>query len=150
MPKKKVKGKTARVLKKKSGKGEARGKKKHIARIEKRLKNLDRELTSIEKDIRLSLDSSIVDEDIGTRKLVSMDVSVSNRDKAKNLKRFYKKFVFRCMKCKENFKKEIQLKPVKKKLKCSACGKVHSIGVSPSSRYHSISIPKSLEYVSHE
>ncbi|MFH0860117.1 MAG: hypothetical protein V1921_02855 [Candidatus Altiarchaeota archaeon] len=136
--------------KKKSSSAEAGSRRKRLKDLEQRLKKLDMELSSIEEDLSKPLHSEVLGEELHRRELISMNVKEDELKRKQMLKGFYKKFVFRCLKCREDFKGEITVEPVIKSLRCPSCGKVHGIGLTPSSRYHNLSIPKSLELVKHE
>jgi rRNA maturation endonuclease Nob1 len=123
---------------------------KNLKKLEKRLKNVDKELAVIEKELLASGSqrSRLLDEDLRgvETKLLHLDVPVREpAEKEKNAPDFYRHFVFKCMKCKGEFEKRINMPPIKKSITCPACGKDHALGFYPSSRFYHVSHSKDIE-----
>lgn len=117
-------------------------KKKRLDIIEKRLKRVDKELALIEKELRIPLESRVLAQEFRGRELVEMNV-----EDTRNLRKFYRNFVFKCMKCLGRFEHNLEFKTIKRKITCPACGKSHGICITPSSRYQHMDVPKSLRVV---
>jgi len=125
-------------------------KRKHLEDLEKKLGKVDKQLSEIEEELAKAgfLESVVVDEDLKKRsKAVRLDVSID--EKRPQDKRFYRNFVMRCLECKNKFERQVNLETVQKRFYCPACGKDHSLGIHPSTRIHTVSVPKSLKLVKH-
>ncbi|MFH1789207.1 MAG: hypothetical protein ABH834_07485 [Candidatus Altiarchaeota archaeon] len=142
--KKKVEDKKALSEKKKK----LTAKKNKLKKLEDRLKKVDKELALIEKELRSGgAKSKIVEADLKRleRKLMHLEVEEDEPKTPQDPRRFYRKFVFKCKKCKGQFDKKVNLPTVSKKLVCPACGKDHTLGLYPSSRFYHVSHSKDIE-----
>jgi len=123
--------------------------KKNLKKLENRLKNVDKELVIIEKELRTSRNqrSRVVDEDLRNleTKLLHLDVAGPAPEKGELTQSFYRHFVFKCKKCQGEFDRNISISPIQKNLVCPACGKDHSLGLYPSSRFYHVSHSKDIE-----
>jgi rRNA maturation endonuclease Nob1 len=130
-------------------KKELDARRQHLERLEKKLGAIDFALADIEKEILASrnLRSVLVDEDLREKKTLAMHVektAARPHDRA-----FYRRFILRCEDCRNQFERELKVKPLEERLYCPACGRDHTIGVRPSTRIHSIALPKTLKIVGH-
>jgi rRNA maturation endonuclease Nob1 len=117
--------------------------KKSLKKLEDRLKIVDRELSLIEKELMSSegTRSKIVEEDLKMLegRLLHMDFEkAAAPEKGESHRKAYRNFVFKCKKCLNEFDKMIDVPPVKKKVVCPACGRDHTLGVYPSSRFYHV------------
>lgn len=123
-------------------------KKQRLKKLEQRLRKVDKELALIEKELRSGgAKSKIVEADLKRleKKLLHLEVEESEPKKPEDARKFYRQFVFKCKKCRGQFGKRINIPPVKKKLVCPACGKDHTLGLYPSSRFYLVFHSKHIE-----
>lgn len=147
--KRKASAKKKKVVKKLSDrKKKIVARKKKLQLVEKRIRIVDRELALIEKELSSSsdLNSRILDKDLKTVRRRLVDLHVEEKKGAETSPpTFYKKFVFRCKKCSGDFEQNIRVTPLRKKLVCPACGKDHTIGITPSSRFYHVHPSEHIE-----
>ncbi|GEM_PF-1507141 len=117
-------------------------KKKKLEKIEQRLKRVDKDLIIIEKELRLGegLRSKVVDADLKRIETRLMHLDFDNIEGLEETDppKFYRKFVFKCKKCKSGFDKNIKVPPIKKRITCPSCGRDHTLGLYPSSRFYNV------------
>ena len=146
--KKKTPPKTQKKKALKAKKKKLSARKQNLKKIETRLQRVDKELALIEKELRRGGgDSKVVEADLRKleSRLMHLDLEETQPKKTDEHKKFYRKFVFKCKGCKGQFDKNINVAPIKKKLVCPACGKDHTLGLTPSSRFYHVSNSKHIE-----
>ena len=122
--------------------------KKNLEKIETRLKRVDKELALIEKELREGRGASkLVEADLRKleTRLMHLDLEETQPKTIDEHKKFYRNFIFKCKTCKGRFDKKINVAPIKKKLVCPACGKDHTMGLTPSSRFYHVQHSKDIE-----
>ena len=113
------------------------GSKTQKTEIKKRLRALDRELTSIEEEL-CSDSKSVMFGGAGAGgdlKLVQME---DRGDPKEGMRRFYKKMALKCMKCNSSFDHEATLLKIEHELTCPGCGEQHILEFRPSSRFFTV------------
>ncbi len=137
MPKKKAKLKSEKKPARKSKAG-----KKHSKGKSKPRKKRDSVLSSMEKDLRKSSRSVMLEEEMKPQRSHLVEVKQHDKD----LNYFYRKMVLRCRKCERDFNHEAKLKPIEVELSCPSCNESHLLTFHPKSKFYIVR-SKSLDVV---
>ena len=60
---------------------------------------------------------------------------------------FYKKFVFRCRKCMEEFEHTPHIAPIEHEISCPKCDEKHVLEITPMSGHYNVKFPGTIEII---
>ncbi|MFH1721792.1 MAG: hypothetical protein ABH950_04210 [Candidatus Altiarchaeota archaeon] len=115
---------------------------KKLTEAEKEARKAARELSS-----ELDLSSKVLDEDIKNRHHILKDEEDLHPEGRKNPKLFYRHFVMRCVKCKEEMGQGKPSHYPPNQLICGCCNEVHRVRVDSKEKHFEVNFPDSLEII---
>ncbi len=98
------------------------------------------------------MEDSIVIENLPKSVLIEEDLKrLEGKDKGsisvtheKEIPMFYKKYVFKCMKCIKEFDHRVYIPSIRQDVRCPICGERHTINMTPVSGEYKVKFSKNL------